>query len=160
MPVFNSISEIKPHRNLRALYLTYLLLIIWGGVLSWLLPLAFFLPPLQTLVISGGFLFVVILIIWWTGAYFRSVVYRIDTSGIVWERGVFIHRSGLIPYRLITGLDIVQGPVSRFFGIYQLKIKAGGPPSKPAPVIVRINGLMDPKALRDYILSRKLDSGA
>jgi membrane protein YdbS with pleckstrin-like domain len=160
MTGFNSPDEVRPHRNLRALYLTYLLLVIWAGVLSWLLPLSFLLPPFQTLLISGVLFIVVIMILLWTGAYFRTIIYRFDSSGILWERGVFIHRSGLIPYHLITNLDIVQVPISRFFGIYQLKIQAAGTSLNPSPVTLKINGLTDPKSLRDYILGWQLGSTA
>jgi membrane protein YdbS with pleckstrin-like domain len=160
MTGFPAADEVRPHRNLRALYLTYLFLVIWTGVLSWLLPLAFFLPPFQTLLISGGFFLLVVLIIWWNGAYFHTIIYRFTSSGISWERGVFIHRSGLLPYHMITKLDIIQGPVSRFFGIYQLKIQAAGPSSNPSPISVKIIGLMEPESLRDYILERQLAGGA
>jgi membrane protein YdbS with pleckstrin-like domain len=155
-----STYEVRPHRNLRALYLTYLLLVIWPGVLSWLLPLAFFLPPFQTLLFSGIFFLLVILIIGWIGAYFRTIIYRLNSSGISWERGVFINRSGFIPYHLITNLDVIQGPLSRFFGIYQIKIQAAGESlSKTSPVTMKINGLVDPKSLRDYILGLVREDG-
>ncbi len=148
---------VRPHRNLRALYLTYLLLIIWAGILSWLLPLAFFLPPFQTLFISGGAFLIVLMAIWWTRAFYHSIGYRFTPRGISWDRGVFIHRSGLMPFHLITKVDIIQGPIARFFGIYLLKVQAAASlPDHSYGTVLRINGVTDPGPLREYILAHRL----
>jgi membrane protein YdbS with pleckstrin-like domain len=156
MTVIPPEEVVRPHRNLRALYLTYLLLIIWAGVLSWLLPMAFFLPPFQTLFISTGFFLLVLFVLWWTGAYFRTIVYRFTSAGISWERGVIIHRSGLMPYHLIAKVDIIQGPIQRFFGIYLLKVHADRSyPHYSSGTVLKINGITDPERLREFILSHR-----
>jgi membrane protein YdbS with pleckstrin-like domain len=147
---------VRPHRNLRVLYLTYLLLVIWAGIISWLLPLAFFMPPYQTLVISTGSFLLVILILWWSGAYFRTIEYHFSSAGISWARGVFLHRSGFMPFHQIIKVDIIQGPMQRFLGIYQLKVQAGGSPADPlSGMVLKINGVTEPGRLRDYILSQQ-----
>jgi membrane protein YdbS with pleckstrin-like domain len=156
MDAFLPGEMVRPHRNLRVLYLTYLLLVIWAGILSWLLPLAFFMPPFQTLIISTGSFLLVIVILWWAGAYFRTIEYRFSSAGIYWERGVFIHRSGFMPFHLITKVDIIQGPMQRFLGISQLKVRAEGSPADPlSGTVLKINGVTEPGRLRDYILSQR-----
>jgi membrane protein YdbS with pleckstrin-like domain len=144
------VKEVRPHRNLRALYLTYLLFVIWAGVLSWLVPLSIVLPPFQTLFISLTLLLMVAVAVWWTGAYVRTIIYRFDSSGIWWEKGVFINRSGFIPFHLIAGVDIVQGPVYRLFGLYRLKIHVVEHSSSAHFTYIR--GLTRPEPFRDYIL--------
>ncbi|MDD1708823.1 MAG: hypothetical protein LUQ33_06605, partial [Methanoregulaceae archaeon] len=54
------IQEIRPVRNLRTLYTIYLLIIVWAGILPWLIPLAFYSPPLLTLSISLLLLIIVV----------------------------------------------------------------------------------------------------
>jgi membrane protein YdbS with pleckstrin-like domain len=149
------VIEVQPHRNLRVLYLTCLLFVIWAGVLSWLVPLSLFLPPFQTLLISLGFLLLVVLTVWWTGAYVRTITYRFDPTGISWEKGVFFHRSGFISYHRIIRVDVVQGPLYRLFKLFRLKIQVVKPSSDRSPYSVYIVGLTKPGPLRDCILIRQ-----
>ncbi|NYT07293.1 MAG: PH domain-containing protein [Methanomicrobiales archaeon] len=119
-------GEVRPHRNLRSLYLTYLLIAIWAGVLPWLIPLSLFFPPVYVLAFTVPILLLVIVLVWWTGAYYHSVIYRFSDGGIGWERGVWRRQAGTVPYSRITAVEIIQGPLSRLFGISMLKIRAEG----------------------------------
>lgn len=157
-------GEVRPHRNLRSLYLTYLLIIIWAGVLPWLIPLTIFIPPVFVLAITGPVLVLVLFLIWWTGAYFHTILYRFSTTGISWERGIWWRQAGIVPYNRITTVDIIQGPLSRLFGISMLKVQTAGDPAGTAPAAeLKIEGITDAGALREYILdqmrSRTMEEG-
>jgi membrane protein YdbS with pleckstrin-like domain len=148
-------GEVRPHRNLRSLYLTYLLIIIWAGILPWLVPITFFTPPDLILIITIPLLLVVIFLIWWTGAYYRTILYRFSDTAISWERGVWWRQTGIVPYNRITTVDIIQGPLSRFFGISMLKIHiAGNLAGTESAAELKINGIIDAGALRESILNQ------
>lgn len=147
--------EAIPARSLKTLYTLYLLVIVWIGILPWLIPLAFRSPPILTLGVSLLLLIGVISAIWWIRAYCRSIRYRFTTSGIVWEQGVWPHRTGIVPYQRIAGVDLRQGPLSRLFGISDLDVQTAGPSGgPPGGGKVRIRGMADPEAVLALIRDR------
>ena len=153
-PAAAALGEVLPHRNLRSLYRIYLLIIIWVGVLPWLLPLAFVSPPEPMLLLSGGLLLLVVFIIWWIGAYCHTIRYCFTPSEIVWEQGVWFHQTGNVPYNRITNVEIFQGPISRRFGISHLKIQMAGAAGFASLSVLKIRGMTDAVMLKEYILAR------
>lgn len=148
-------GEVRPHRNLRSLYLTYLLIIIWAGILPWLILLTFFTPPDLILIITTPLLLLVIFLIWWTGAYYHTILYRFSDAAISWERGVWWRQTGIVPYNQITTVDIIQGPLSRIFGISMLKIhRAGNLAGTESAGDLVMNGIIEAGALRECILNQ------
>jgi hypothetical protein len=146
------LREVLPGRTLRTLYIFYLLIIVWAGILPWLIPFAFFSSPLITLVISLPLLLVIVFALWWTGAYYRTIRYRFTPFEILWERGVWFRQTGIVPYRRITNIDIIQGPISRFLGISRLKVQTDGYFSDTASAAeLKIDGITDPVMLREFI---------
>jgi membrane protein YdbS with pleckstrin-like domain len=147
-------GEVLPHRNLRSLYRIYLLITIWVGVLPWLLPLAFVSPPEPMFLLSGSLLLLVVFIIWWIGAYCHTIRYCFTPSEITWEQGVWFHQTGSIPYNRITNVEIIQGPVSRRFGISLLKIQMASATGSASSPGLKIHGMADAMMLKEYILAR------
>ena len=148
-------GEVRPHRNLRSLYLTYLLIIIWAGILPWLIPLTFLTPPDLILIITLPLLGVVIFLIWWTGAYYHTIVYRFSDDAISWEQGVWWRQTGTVPYNRITTVDIIQGPLSRLFGISMLKVHvAGNEAGTESEAELKINGMTGAGTLKEYIIDQ------
>jgi membrane protein YdbS with pleckstrin-like domain len=140
---------LKPDRALRTCYTLYLLIIVWVGILPWLLPLAFSSsPPLLTLAISLPLLLACAIVLWWIGAYFRSISYHFTTSAIIWERGVWFRRSGTIPYRRITAVTVTKGPLSRFLGISRITVQTD---AAAAPDL-HIDGIREPELLWGCIM--------
>jgi hypothetical protein len=149
------IQEIRPVRNLRTLYTLYLLIIVWAGVLPWLIPLAFYSPPLITLSISLPTLIIVVITLWWIGAFHRSIRYRFTNFEILWEHGIWFRKTGIIPYGRITAVETTQGPISRFLGFFCLKIRTKGNNSGNDPGILKIDGIQEPEILRDFIMNKR-----
>jgi membrane protein YdbS with pleckstrin-like domain len=149
------LKETTPDRTLRTCYTLYLLIIVWGGILPWLIPLAFFSSPLLTLAVSIPLLLIIAIALWWIGAYFRSIRYHFTALEIVWERGVWFRQSGIVPYRLITAVTITQGPVYRFLGISRLSVQTdGNAPGTASTMDFKIDGITEPELLRDFIITR------
>lgn len=145
-------QEITPDRKLRLLYTIYLLIIVWGGILPWLIPLAFFSSPLLTLAISIPLLLILLCALWWIGAYHRTIRYRCTPSGISWERGMWFRKTGCVPYHRITAINIEQGPISRYLGLFLLKVQTTGSSSGTASATeLKIEGITEPEMLRECI---------
>jgi len=87
----------------------------------------------------------------WAHLYFDTVIYNLNETEIAWRRGVWFRQTGIVPYNRITNVDIVQGPVMRFFGISDLRIQTAGYSAK-ATAEIRLNGIADPTPLRDVIM--------
>jgi len=148
----NVLREMTPARTLRTLYVLYLLIIVWAGILPWLIPLAFFSSPLLTLGISLPLLLVIVFALWWTGAYYRSIRYRFTPFQISWVRGVWFPQTGIVPYHRITTIDISQGPISRYLGISLLTVQTAGSASGPGSAAeLKMNGITEPEMLREFI---------
>lgn len=146
------VLEVTPERNLRALYLVYLLIIVWGGILPWLVPLVFFIHPFHALAVTVPLLAIILLAVWWTRAYYRTIRYRFTRFEIAWERGVWFRQTGIVPYNRITNMDIMQGPLSRFFGLSQLKVQTAGYSAASASTAeLKIDGLREPEPIRQFI---------
>ncbi len=94
---------------------------------------------------AGGFALL------WARLYFDTVVYNLNETEIAWRRGVWFRQTGIVPYNRITNVDILQGPVMRFFGISDLRIQTAGYSAK-ATAEIRLNGIADPAPLRDMIM--------
>lgn len=151
----NVLREELPGRTLRTLYILYLFIIVWAGILPWLIPLAFFSSPLFILGISLPLLLVIVFALWWIGAYYRTIRYRFTPFEILWERGVWFRQTGTVPYHRITNIDIIQGPISRFLGISRLKVQTDGYSSESALTAeLKIDGITDPEMLREFIIKQ------
>lgn len=139
---------IKPDRALRTCYTLYLLIIVWVGILPWLLFLAFTSSPRLTLAISLPLLVACVIALWWIGAYFRSISYRFTASAIIRERGVWFHRDGTVPYNQISAVTVTKGPIARFLGISRMTVQTD---TDSAPDL-HIDGIREPEQLREYIM--------
>jgi membrane protein YdbS with pleckstrin-like domain len=78
--------------------------------------------------------------------------YELRDDAMSWKRGVWFHRTGIVPFNRITNLDIIQGPVMRMLGISTLSIQTAGYSGQAVPEI-RIEGIEHAEVLRELIRS-------
>jgi hypothetical protein len=71
-------------------------------------------------------LLIMLLILLWIPAFYRSLEYSIDSDSISGKKGVFWRRTVTIPYYKITNIDITQGPVQRWFNIGTIHCQTAG----------------------------------
>ena len=148
----SGVCEWRPDIRLKSLYRIYLLLFVWVGILTWLVPLVFLIPALWSLIVTLPLFFLVIVTSFWIPWYYSSLVYTFTPDEIIWRRGVWFRQTGIIPYNRITNVDIIQGPIMRMVGISTLKIQAAASSAQPAASVeIRIEGADQPDALRDLI---------
>lgn len=72
------------------------------------------------------FIAVILSIAFWVGKYVESVSFTLERDRMVFERGVWWRRKSFVPYNRITNVDVIQGPISRAFGLGKVMIQTAG----------------------------------
>jgi len=119
-------KEFKPAKQFRKLYFIYLILAILFGILTWYIPVLFFAPFMIIIGFLIPILAIIIFIAYWIPKYYDTMLYKLTEDEIIWRRGVWFKKTGVVPYNRITNVDINQGPISRMLGIASLKIQTAG----------------------------------
>ncbi|MDY0267064.1 MAG: PH domain-containing protein [Methanimicrococcus sp.] len=147
---FKPSLKYKPYlavTSISAAIIAYIFLVAWvivpaGFAVSLSAGLVAFLIP---------FILIIIFVFVWTQLYYESIVYHLNETEMTWRRGVWFRTTGIVPYNRITHIDIVQGPIMRFFKISNLKIQTAGNSGKNTSEISMI-GMSDPEPLRALIM--------
>lgn len=149
-------GEFKPAEQFRKLYFIYLILAILFGILTWYLPILLFAPFMIIIGFLIPILAILIFIIYWIPKYYNSMLYKLTEDEIIWRRGVWFKKTGVVPYNRITNVDINQGPISRMLGIASLKIQTAGysAPSGGFGSLaeIKIEGIEEFEELREFIM--------
>ena len=146
-------KEFRPAPQFRVLYSIYFLLIFVFAICSWYIPVLVFAPSIISMIISAFVIPILLATVYWIPKYYRSIIYKLTNSEMVWRRGVWFKNTGIVPYNRITNVDISQGPISRKLGIAALKIQTAGysAPSKTSAEI-RIEGMEEFEEIREMIM--------
>lgn len=145
-------EEFKPSTQFKKLYYIYLILGVLFGVLPWYIPVLFLAPSQITLAISIPTLAILIFLAYWIPKYYDTIIYKLTENEIVWKRGVWFKKTGIVPYNRITNIDIIQGPLSRRLGIASLKIQTAGYSGQQAGAEIRMEGVEQFEELRELIM--------
>jgi membrane protein YdbS with pleckstrin-like domain len=146
-------TEFRPSARLKKLYFTYLFsaAVPMGAVLVAASSLAAEASAAMTLLLAA-LVAASAFVSYWIPRYCASMRYGLTGSEITWRRGVWFRTTGIVPYNRITNIDIVQGPVSRAFGIASLKIQTAGYSARGGAEI-RMDGIERFEELREAIMS-------
>lgn len=147
-------DEFRPSSQLIKLYYAYIVMVVLLVLVPLMLPLAVFRVYLILWIVGlplvAGFIGIMV----WLPMYYRSISYKMTRDELVWRRGVWFKNTGIVPYNRITNVDIVQGPVSRRFGIASLKIQtAGYSGANQRSSELRLEGIERFEELRESIMS-------
>lgn len=157
-------ERFRPHSNFKMLYYSYLLIPSLITLISTILPAltaAFlYLSLTNALIVSASlllpFLLVVGFIVYWIPKYHSSISYVFTQSEILVERGVWWRRKSTVPYNRVTNIDIVQGPISRHFGLGKVRVQTAGYSSPGGygggVAEASIFGVKNFEEIRDFIL--------
>jgi membrane protein YdbS with pleckstrin-like domain len=153
-------EEFKADSAYRTYYYINLAVFLLLLFFSWYIPVLILAPIWVTLIITmtvGAIALVITLVtLYWIPKYYNTLKYKLTNNEMVWRRGVWFRKTGIVPYNRITNIDIEQGPVSRKLGIGSLKIQtagysgAGGGTGHPAEI--RIEGVVHFEELRQFIM--------
>ena len=145
--------EFQPNRNVMKIWL-----IVWfiALVLFYLLPIIpvlyfreFFAAILTTIFILPWFILSII----WIPLYYNTLNYYIMDDYIRIESGVWWKRIKTIPFRMITDIKAMQGPLMRVFNLGNLNIQTAGMGAQNVAEGV-LRGLFDYKEKQTEVLNR------
>lgn len=74
--------------------------------------------------------------------YYRSISYELKDDEIVVNKGIITRSVKVVPYRTVTNLHLVRGPIDRILGIGTLRVETAGYSGQSAPE-ARLVGLRD-----------------
>jgi len=69
---------------------------------------------------------IILPIAFWIEKYVESISFTLERERVVFERGVWWRRKSFVPYNRITNVDVIQGPISRAFGLGSVMIQTAG----------------------------------
>lgn len=150
-------EEFKPAPQFKRLYFIYLFLLAPVVIFTWFIPVYVFAPFFVLMIVSIVVLLPILIILaftmYWIPKYYDTIFYKLSNSEMMWSRGIWFKKTGIVPYNRITNIDISQGPVSRNLRIASLKIQTAGysAPSGHAAEI-RIEGIEQFEELRELIM--------
>lgn len=128
-------NRFKPHPNLKKVYGIYLLLIgllllisasvpIWGTYKFapeiWREYRMFTFIPVIVVAI------VILFVAYWIIRYYETIFFTIGEDEVTVERGVWWKMKHTVPYSRVMCADVIQGPISRFFGLGSVHIYTAG----------------------------------
>lgn len=124
-----------PHPNLKRVYYVYLVLaavipltvslVLFIGAFSyvpdiWQAPWPFLFIPLTVT------LTVILFAAYWIPRYYGSISYMLSEEEVMVERGVWWKMKHVVPYARVMSVDIIQGPISRRFGVGSVNVHTAG----------------------------------
>jgi len=128
-------QKFVPHPNLKRVYYTYLGLAAMIPLVVSLIPIfavAAFAPAMWRA--AWAFLFlplivtiaVICFVAYWIQRYYKSIVFTLTTDEVMVERGVWWRMKQVVPYARVMSIDVIQGPISRRYGVGSAQIYTAG----------------------------------
>ncbi|MCO6046669.1 PH domain-containing protein [Aeoliella sp. ICT_H6.2] len=87
---------------------------------------------------------------WFTGLQTDALDYWLDGTTLRVNQGVLFLRRKAIPLDRVTDVVLAQGPVLRYFGLWQLNVQTAGMGAQTSEAI--LYGLVDPERVRNEML--------
>ena len=147
--------DFKPAGQFERYYLVFNIFL--GVLISWVSLIWFAIPLFdmnQELILLYLFVITVVpiaAIAFWNGLYYKTIIYHLSETEMTWKRGVWFRQTGIVPYNRITNVDIIQGPLMRFFKISNLRIQTAGY-SAQKNAEIKIQGIENAEMLRELIM--------
>ncbi len=142
----------KPVPRFRSYLYASLVLAVVLFILPWLVPVVILSPAPVALAVAVPVLAVIVFVVYWIPLYYESITYRLTVTEITWQRGVWFRQTGIVPYNRITNVDIIQGPLMRFFSFSAVRVQTAGYSAQARAEIV-LTGIADPKDLQEKIMN-------
>ena len=69
---------------------------------------------------------IVVFTIYWIEKYFASITFTLTEGEVLVERGVWWKMKQMVPYGRVMSIDVIQGPISRKFGLGSIQVYTAG----------------------------------
>ena len=128
-------KKFSPHPKLKKIYYTYLALAATIPLAASVIPIlamASFAPDVWA--VAWAYLFIPLVIVlavicfaaYWIGRYCSSIVFMLTSDEVTAERGVWWRIKQVVPYARVMSIDVIQGPLSRRYGLGSVQIYTAG----------------------------------
>ena len=151
------------HPDFKMLYYSYLLIpsavILIVAILPAIIAAFLYLSFTDALIVSASLLSPLLLVVgftaFWIPKYCSSISYLFAEGEILAERGVWWKHKSAVPYNRVTNIDIVQGPISRRFGLGKVRVQTAGYSATGGGRVAEasILGVKNFEEIRDFIMS-------
>jgi membrane protein YdbS with pleckstrin-like domain len=124
------------------------MLLIQLSSLTVLMTLVFLIVPFIAFVLAVAF---------WISMYYESINYELTEAEINVQRGVWWKHMNTVPYNRVTNIDVVQGPLSRRFGLAKIKVQTAGYSATgggASSAEAQLTGIRNYNEIRELILSK------
>jgi len=145
--------EFQPNRNVMKIwFIDWFILLVFFYLIP-IIPVLYFGEILAAILASIFILPWFILSVIWIPLYYKTLNYYIKEDHIRIEGGVWWKRIKTIPFRMITDIKAMQGPLMRIFNLGNLNIQTAGMGAQNVAEGV-LRGLFDYKEKQTEVLNR------
>ena len=145
---------VKPEKEQKTLWFVGWAIPFVLGLALWVILLLTIDKPIFSLCVVG-WLILMVPILLWIPAFYRSLEYIVDSDAVKMKKGVFWRKRVTVPYSKITNVDVTQGPVQRMLNIGTIHVQtAGAGSTQAAQAELTLLGVMDLDGLKDTIMER------
>jgi membrane protein YdbS with pleckstrin-like domain len=148
------IIRLKPEKELKTLWTITWVVSLILGICFWMVLVLII--DLWIVIISVSiWIAIMIPIIIWIPAAFRALEYYIDDEGVKMKGGVVWKKYVTVPYLKITNVDVIQGPMQRYYNIGTIHVQTAGAGGKQGEKAeLKINGIRELEKVRKLIIGR------
>jgi len=146
---------VKPEKEQKTLWFIGWAIPFVLGLILWVVLLLTEVDKLIFSLCVVGWLILMIPILLWIPAFYRSLEYVVDNDSVKMKKGVFWRKRVTVPYTKITNVDVTQGPVQRMLNIGRIHVQtAGAGGAQGAKAELKLLGVRDLDGLKDTIMER------
>ncbi len=149
--------KITPSIEQNKLWMLYWNITFFSVLIPLIFLFIFVLEPgkIVVAIFLGLWIIFTIPLFFYISAYFKTLYYEIQEDAIISKRGVFFKKHVTVPYRKITNVDLMQGPLQRKrqIGIVNVQTAGAGGAQGVRPEL-RIVGVKDFDKIKDTIMDR------
>ena len=145
---------LKPENEQKTLWIIDWAIPFVIGLIVWVI-MALFVERVVFGLCLAGWLIVMLLILLWIPAFYKSLEYVINSDSVKATAGVFWRKKVTIPYTKVTNLDITQGPLERMFDIGTIHVQtAGAGGQEGTKAELKLVGMRELDGLKDTIMEQ------
>ncbi len=148
------IIRLKPEKELKTLWVITWVVSLILGICFWMI-LVLIIDLWIVIITVFIWIAIMIPIIIWIPAAFRALEYYIDDEGVKMKGGVVWKKYVTVPYSKITNVDVIQGPMQRYYNIGTIHVQTAGAGGKQGEKAeLKINGIRELEKVRKLIIGR------
>ena len=150
--------RLRPEREQRTLWIITWVIFFILGIIMWVVLSIAVDFLIYGIVFILWFVVMIPIIVWIPFAH-KALEYSVDDEGINMRGGVIWKKHVTVPYSKITNVDVVQGPLQRYYSIGTIHIQTAGSAGKQGEKAeLRMSGIRELEEVRSVIVKKLIGS--